>query len=249
MAQAGSAFRLDGRAALVTGAARGIGAEIARVLAGLGANVARADILPETEWESGAAGPRLSLDVTSTATCDAVVDRAAAALGGLDLLVNNAGINAYEAAEATDDAMWNKVIDVNLTGAFRISRAAYRHLSKRTPAAIVNVASTISFIAIKRNVPYGVSKAGLAHMTRILALEWADRNIRVNAVAPTIVPTDMTAGIRADPAYMKMRMAGIPMGHLPSTTDVANAVAFLASSAAGMITGQVLAIDGGVLVQ
>lgn len=244
-----SAFRLDGRTALVTGAARGIGAEIARVLAGLGAKVASADVIPDQKWESTAPGPRLALDVTNTAACDAVVDQAAADLGGLDLLVNNAGVNAYEAAEATDDAMWSKVIDVNLTGAFRISRAAYRHLSKRTPAAIVNVASTISFIAVKRNVPYGVSKAGLAHMTRILALEWADRDIRVNAVAPTIVPTNMTAGIRADPDYMKMRLAGIPMGRLPSTTDVANAVAFLASGASGMITGQVLAIDGGVLTQ
>lgn len=249
MSDVSSAFRLDGRAALVTGAARGIGAEIARVLAGLGAKVASADVLPEPKWESTAPGPRLVLDVTNTAACESVVDQAAAALGGLDLLVNNAGINAYDAAEATDDATWDKVIDVNLTGAFRVARAAYRHLSKRTPAAIVNVASTISFIAVKRNVPYGVSKAGLAHMTRILALEWADRGIRVNAVAPTIVPTDMTAGIRADADYMKMRLAGIPMGRLPSTTDVANAVAFLASGAAGMITGQVLAIDGGVLTQ
>jgi NAD(P)-dependent dehydrogenase (short-subunit alcohol dehydrogenase family) len=244
-----SAFRLDGRAALVTGAARGIGAEIARVLAGLGAAVARADVLPDSAWESGPPGPRLALDVGDTAACEGAADRAAAALGGLDLLVNNAGVNAYADAEATDDATWERVIDVNLTGAFRMSRAAYRHLSKRTPAAVVNIVSTLATKAIKRNVPYGVSKAGLVHLTRVLALEWADRGIRVNAVAPTIVPTEMTADIRANEPYVAERMAGIPLGRFASTTDIANAVAFLASTAAGMVTGHVLAVDGGVLTQ
>ena len=250
MPGAESAFRLDGRVALITGAARGIGAEIARVMSALGARVALADVLPDGAWEAGpGAAVRMSLDVVSTASCERAVAEAARRLGGLDILVNNAGVNARQTAEATDDDTWSRLIDTNLTGAFRMARASFPHLAKSGAGAIVNVASTGSIVAIRNNVPYCVSKAGLAHLTRVLALDWADRGVRVNAVAPTIVPTDMTAEIRADADYISAKMATIPMGCLPSTTDVANAVAFLASAAAGMITGQVLAIDGGVLTQ
>ncbi|MDX2221290.1 MAG: SDR family NAD(P)-dependent oxidoreductase [Rhodospirillaceae bacterium] len=256
MAGLESIYRVDGRVALVTGAARGIGAEIARVLAGLGARVALADRLPLDQWEPDAAAlarearhAALSLDVTRADQCDAAVHDTVRRLGGLDILVNNAGINSRQPAEATDDATLARTLDVNLAGAFRMARAAFPALAKSPHAAIVNLASTGAFIAITNNIPYGVSKAGLAHMTKMLALEWAGRGIRVNAVAPTIIATDMTAAVRADPAYMAAKMKTIPLGKLPATTDVANAVAFLASSAAGMITGQVLAVDGGVLTQ
>ena len=256
MTAADSVFRLDARAALVTGAARGIGAEIARVLAGLGARVALADVLPEKQWDQAAVrlaqGPnamQVSLDVSSTAQCEAAVNDVAARFGGLDILINNAAINARQPPELTDDETWNRLIDVNLTGAFRMARAAFPYLTKSQHPAIVNLASTGSYIAIRNNVPYCVSKAGVAHMTELLASDWGSRGIRVNAVAPTVIATDMTADLRSDPGYLKSRLAGIPMARLPTTTDVANAVAFLASSAAGMITGQVLAVDGGAMTQ
>jgi len=249
-------FRLDRRAALVTGAARGIGAEIARVLSSLGARVAMADVLPKDLWEPAALelsdsidNMRVALDVGSTARCNAVVRDVVTRFGGLDILVNNAAINARQPAEDTDDETWTRLMDVNLHGAFRMARAAFAHLEQSKHAAIVNMASTGSYISIANNVPYCVSKAGIAHMTELLAHDWGRLGIRVNAVAPTVIATDMTADIRADDAFMKSRLGTIPMGRLPTTNDVANAVAFLASSAAGMITGQVLAVDGGAMTK
>lgn len=256
MSDGADIFRLDGRAALVTGAARGIGAEIARVLAALGARVAMADVMSKDKWEPAAlklseapSNMRLTLDVASTARCVAVMKDVVENFGGLDILVNNAAINARQPAEDTDDETWARLMDVNLHGAFRMARAAFPHLKQSKHAAIVNMASTGSYITIPNNVPYCVSKAGIAHMTEVLAHDWGPLGIRVNAVAPTVIATDMTADLRADDAFMKNRLGTIPMGRLPSTTDVANAVAFLASSAAGMITGQVLAVDGGAMTK
>ncbi|MEV7477443.1 MULTISPECIES: SDR family NAD(P)-dependent oxidoreductase [Streptomyces] len=244
--------RFDGRVALVTGAARGIGAAIATRLAELGATVAAADILPEDQWQDAlpADGPhtRHHLDITSARSCRRTVDEVVAAHGKLNHLVNNAGIVRRGAAATTSEEDFGLVIDVNLTGTFRMSRAAYPALRAADEASVVNMGSTNGHIAVLDTLAYCVSKAGVMHMARVLALEWAPDGIRVNAVGPTIVPTAMTEDVRADGAYMADKLAGIPLGRMAEARDVALAVAHLLSPAAAMTTGQTVFVDGGVVI-
>ncbi|MEV3950473.1 SDR family NAD(P)-dependent oxidoreductase [Streptomyces halstedii] len=244
--------RFDGRVALVTGAARGIGAAVATRLAELGATVAAADILPEDQWQDAlpADGPhtRHHLDITSARSCRRTVDEVVAAHGTLNHLVNNAGIVRRGAAATTSEEDFGLVIDVNLTGTFRMSRAAYPALRAADEASVVNMGSTNGHIAVLDTLAYCVSKAGVMHMARVLALEWAPDGIRVNAVGPTIVPTAMTEDVRADGAYMADKLAGIPLGRMAEARDVALAVAHLLSPAAAMTTGQTVFVDGGVVI-
>lgn len=244
--------RFDGRVALVTGAARGIGAAVAARLAELGATVAAADILPEDQWQdalpSGGPHTRHHLDITSARSCRRTVDDVVAAHGQLNHLVNNAGIVRRGAAATTSDDDFGLVIDVNLTGTFRMSRAAYPALRAADEASIVNMGSTNGHIAVLDTLAYCVSKAGVMHMARVLALEWAPDGIRVNAVGPTIVPTAMTEDVRADGAYMADKLAGIPLGRMAEARDVALAVTHLLSPAASMTTGQTVFVDGGVVI-
>ncbi|SHK98607.1 NAD(P)-dependent dehydrogenase, short-chain alcohol dehydrogenase family [Pseudonocardia thermophila] len=238
-----------GRVALVTGGARGIGAAVAQTLAARGAVVALADVLPESEWTVGLGAPhtRHRLDVRSTQSCQAVVDEVVAAHGRLDHLVNGAGIVRRGPAAETTDEDFTTVLDVNLTGTFRMCRAAYAPLAVAR-GSIVNIGSTNGHVAVRDTVGYCVSKAGVMHLARVLALEWAQAGIRVNAVGPTIVPTDMTADVRADPEYLAEKLATIPLGRMAEATDVADTVAYLLSPAAGMITGQTIFVDGGVTI-
>jgi NAD(P)-dependent dehydrogenase (short-subunit alcohol dehydrogenase family) len=256
MPDASSLFRLDGRRALVTGAARGIGMEIARLLAELGAKVALADRLPldaAREAIGAAVVSTHSLDLRDTASCEATIKAACESLGGLDLLVNNAGIIDHRPAHEIDDDTWSRIIDTNLTGTFRICRAAHGALMAAGGAghhpAVVNLSSGVSKYATPNNAHYSVSKAGINHLTRLLALEWAGAGVRVNAVAPTVVATDMSAGFRANQANVAVKMEQTPLGRFATTTEIAAAVAFLLAPAAAMITGQVLFVDGGCSIK
>lgn len=244
--------RFDGRVALVTGAARGIGAAIAARLAGLGATVAAADIVPLDEWEdalpAGDGHTRHHLDITSVRSCRNTVEEAVAAHGRLDHLVNNAGIVTRGPAATMPEEDFVRVIDVNLTGTFRMSQAAYPALRAAGAASIVNIGSTNGHIAVLDTLGYCVSKAGVMHMARVLALEWAGDNIRVNAVGPTIVPTAMTKDVRANGDYMAEKLASIPLGRMAGPLDVALTVAHLLSPAAAMTTGQTVFVDGGVVI-
>ncbi len=242
--------RFDGRVALVTGAARGIGAVIAATLAERGATVAQADVLPLDRWESGLDGgahSRHLVDVRSEESCRALVAEVLDTHGQLDHLVNNAGIVRRGSAAETSPEEFTTVLDVNLTGTFRMAQAAYPAL-RSTAGSVVNIGSTNGHIAVLNTVAYCVSKAGVMHLARVLALEWAPDGIRVNAVGPTIVPTDMTADVRSDPAYMADKMASIPLGRMAESQDVADTVTYLLSPAAGMVTGQTVFVDGGVTI-
>lgn len=244
---------VSGSVVLVTGGAGKMGAGIAQRFSSLGATVALADLADASRTEVVAASlPGRSsvhrLDVRRRADCRRVVEEVLDRHGELHTLVNNAGINVRGRAESFADEDWDRVLDVNLSGAFRMATESHRIFAGGQGGSIVNVASTNGFIAVGNTVAYCVSKAGIIHLTRVLAFEWAHSNIRVNAVGPTIVETDMTADVRADAAYMRDKLSSIPLGKMATTADVANAVAYLASPAASMVTGQTLFIDGGATI-
>lgn len=186
-----------------------------------------------------------SHDVSDAAQCRAVVDLALELHGRLDGLVNNAGTMLRATSLETSLAEWNRVLTVNLTGMFLMSTAAYEPLAASGRGAIVSTSSTHGTLAAKGNAAYSTSKAGMNHLTRILALEWAPAGIRVNAVAPTVVPSRQNYELLADPAYVARKMSAIPLGRPVDAEHVAAATAYLLSSDAGSTTGQTLILDGG----
>ena len=234
---------LDGTVALVTGATGGMGTAIVARLLADGARVVLADLsLERSSTETTLSVP---LDVRDDASVAAAVAAAVEHFGQLDLLVNNAGIMARRNALDTDSELFQQILDVNLTGGFRMSRASYPHLAASAAGSIVSISSTHAFLAAKNSIAYSTSKAGISHLTRLLALEWAEAGIRVNAVAPTVVPSPMTADVLADPAYIERKMGAIPLGRPIPAEHVAAAISYLASSDAGSTTGQILVLDGG----
>jgi NAD(P)-dependent dehydrogenase (short-subunit alcohol dehydrogenase family) len=257
MATAGDAapnFRLDGQVALVTGAARGLGRAIALALAHAGADVALglrdAATGGELAAQIEALGRRavaLPMDVTDLGQVRAAVDGAAAALGRLDLLVNNAGIAPGNPAEDATEADFDATVAINLKGTFFASQAAARHFfANDSGGRIVNVGSQAGAVALPGEAIYCMTKAGIAHLTRCLAVEWGARGVTVNAVAPTFVHTPGTEAVLADPAFRADVVQRIAALHrIGEPVEVAGAVVFLASPAASLITGETLLIDGG----
>ena len=198
-----SLFDLTGRKALVTGGSRGIGRAIAEGLARAGADVAVAARRRESlcrcgcrDRGAGSAGAAIEMDVSRVADCEAGVARAAEALGGLDILVNNAGTEEVRPSLEVDEALWDKIVDTNLKGAFFCAQAACKAmLAGGSGGAIINLCSLTSEVGIPTAVPYGSSKTGLLGMTRALAAEWAPNGMRVNAIAPGYFETDMTRAV------------------------------------------------------
>ncbi len=256
MADAGLAqrFRLDGRIALVTGAATGIGANTARVLAAAGAHVAVTDLdgeaarrMAEELKTAGLSAEAHRLDVTDEAAVGPAIDAVARTHQRLDILVNNAGAAARMPSEEMPTATWEKVLAVNLTGAFRCAREAGKHMLAAKRGAVVNIASIMGLVggALYPNPAYHASKGALINWTRALALEWAARGVRVNAVAPAFVRTPFTRTLLSDPKMVDAIAAQTPLGRLIEAQEVADAVLFLASDAASGITGITLPVDGG----
>ncbi len=248
-------FRLDGRAALVTGAARGLGAAMATALAEAGADVALVDVIPPADTAAAieALGRRAVPSVADLADRTAipgVVDRAAAALGRLDILVNNAGIIRRADFAAFTAKDWDDVIAVNLDAVFFLSQAFVNHLLDRgAPGKIINVASMLSFQGGIRVPSYTASKSAVQGLTRLLANELAAKGINANAIAPGYMATDNTAPLRADPARSQAILERIPAGRWGAPDDLKGAVVFLASAASDYVNGCTLAVDGGWLAR
>jgi NAD(P)-dependent dehydrogenase (short-subunit alcohol dehydrogenase family) len=247
----------DRRVALVTGAAYGIGAASALALARDGCDVAvtelKADDLADTVQAIEGAGARalaVTLDVRAPSSIEHAMREALAAFGRLDVLVNNAGVPLTRAAVDVSEAEWDAVMDVNLKGVFFMSQAMGRHLiATRRPGAIVSIASTHGVIGLADRSTYGISKAGVSQMTRMLAIEWAPHGIRVNAVAPGTVETRSRAAVfAANPERRKALMDRVPLGRFGTEQEMADAVCYLAGARAGFITGQTLLVDGGLTV-
>ncbi len=242
-----------GKTALVTGASRGIGRAVAVTLAKGGANVAlnyagnEAAASEALALVQAAGAPKAKLyrfDVADPAACAGAVEQVIADLGGLDVLVNNAGIAIDQLVMRIKDEEWNRQIQVNLTGAFNLVRAASRPMMKARRGAIVNLTSVVGEMGNAGQAAYAATKAGLIGLTKAVARELASRNIRVNAVAPGFIDTDMTAAL---PEAARAKLTdGIPLARLGTAEDVANAVAFLASDRASYVTGEVLRVNGGM---
>ena len=224
---------LKNKTAVVTGGAKGIGAATARLFRESGAKVVVLDIAE-------------GCDVTD----EDQVKKAFAGIGDVDILVNNAGRAVRKSAVEVRKEDWNAVLDLNLTATFLCSRLAHPYMKKRGGGAIVNLASIMGFSGgIYPNASYQASKGGVVNLTRALALEWAADNIRVNAVAPTYVRTDLTTPIFSNPELLKTVMGHTPLGRLPEPEDIAAAILFLCSDAARCITGVTLPVDSGYLAR
>ena len=249
-------WRLDGQLALVTGGSAGIGRAIARELLGFGADVllaarddkaleiARAELLedfPDRDVQGFVAD--VAIDEQRRELLDWVEDFG----DGLHILVNNAGGNISKPSSDYADDEWRQVFEVNVFAAFELSRYLHPLLTRHAASSIVNVGSVSGMTHVRTGAPYGMSKAALHQMTRNLAVEWAEDGIRVNAVAPWYVRTRRTSDKLADPDYLDEVLLRTPLGRIGEPEEVAAAVAFLCLPAAGYITGECIAVDGGFL--
>ena len=249
-----SAFELKGRVAAVTGANTGLGRAIAEALAGAGADVAlvgRSDPA-ETLATIKSLGQRaiwVSADLGSRPDYTGIVGEITGKLGGLHILVNNAGIIRRANAIDFTEADWDAVLDVNLKSVFFLSQAAARHMIPNGGGKIINIASMLSFQGGIRVPSYTASKSGIAGLTRLLANEWASQGINVNAIAPGYFATNNTAALQADPKRNADILARIPAGHWGDPKELGGAAVFLASNAATYVHGIILPVDGGWLAR
>ena len=262
-AQSGDSVRtpsplLDGRVAIVTGGAKGIGWATVEAMAEAGAvpvlldrDAAALEHAGRVLQSRGADYLALQVDITDEAALEAAFAEILRQRGRVDILVNNAGIALRRPTVELSSADWRAVVDVNLTAVFLCARAASRPMIRAGRGAIVNVSSIMGLSGggLYPNISYQSTKGALVNMTRALAVEWAGHGIRVNAVAPTWVRTDLTAGLMENPDLLQRIKALTPLGRLAEPREVADAIVFLASDRAAMITGHTLPVDGGFLAQ
>jgi 3-oxoacyl-[acyl-carrier protein] reductase len=242
---------LNGKIALVTGAARGLGRMISEYFAESGAKVACIDVNAETLAETvsairnaGGTAEAFACDVTNSEMVNDTVNKVVELWGGLNILVNNAGVTRDNLLVRMKDEQWDLVLNINLRGTFFFTRAAARPMMKAHQGRIINIASVSGLMGNPGQVNYSASKAGIIGLTRTVARELASRHVTVNAVAPGFIATDMTAKLGEE--ILEQVRKQVPLGQLGEPRDIADAVLFLASDAASYITGHVLTVDGGL---
>ncbi|MFT3998143.1 MAG: 2-dehydro-3-deoxy-D-gluconate 5-dehydrogenase KduD [Asticcacaulis sp.] len=247
-------FDLTGKVAVVTGGNKGLGQGIAIALAEAGADIAVVSTRSETETVDkvkalGRKAIHIAADLGSTEPVARIIETTLNALGGLHILVNNAGI--IRRADSVDftEADWDAVIDVNLKTAFFLSQAAGKHFIAQGSGKIINIASMLSFQGGIRVPSYTASKSGIAGVTRLLANEWAAKGVNVNAIAPGYMATDNTAQLQADPVRNKAILERIPAGRWGNIADLGGAAVFLASTASDYVNGAIIPVDGGWLAR
>jgi 2-deoxy-D-gluconate 3-dehydrogenase len=251
-----NAFDLTGKVALVTGAGRGMGAHIAEALAMYGADVI---VCSRTESELVKVAGKIEsrgqkamvypIDLTRTETIQKMVADCEAEMGAIDVLVNNAGINIPQWAEEVTEEAWDKVIAINLKAQFFCAQAVGRKMIERKEGKIIMVSSQAGSVGLIKRAAYCSSKGAINQLTRTLAIEWAKHNIKVNAIAPTFVEGPFTEPMFKDKEFKDYVLGNIPLGRIGQPEDVTGAVVYLASNAANLVTGSILAIDGGWTAQ
>jgi len=246
---------LSNKVALITGGAQGIGRAIAETLAQQGANVVVADLqlekaevlATEIASKTGRRALSVQVNVADSESVRAMIERTIAEFGRIDILVNNAGVTRDNLIMRISEEDWDLVLDINLKGAFNCSKAAVRHMMKQRYGRIINISSVSGLAGQAGQTNYSSSKAGLIGFTKALAKEVGSRHVTVNAVAPGFIETELTANL---PKELKEAAIGMtPLGRFGSVQDVAYAVAMLVADEAGFITGQVLSVDGGLVMQ
>lgn len=246
-------FRLDGKVAVITGGAQGLGFMMAEALSSAGADIVIGDVKVA---EAGAAALNLSeqyhnrtlavqLDVSNRQSVEQAAQKVLEKFGKVDVLVNNAGVLVQKSIEETVDEEWDYLMNINLKGVYLCSQVFGRTMIAQRSGKIINISSVVGFVGAENRILYGTSKSGVGHMTKLIATEWAKYNINANAIAPGYLLSEMTAKHFNDPVTGQEFLSKVPLKRFGSLNDVSGSVVFLASGVSDYITGQVLFVDGG----